>query len=256
MTDQYQGRVFAIGDVHGCLHELEALIKQLHLTPNDRVVFAGDLVDKGPDTAGVVKAARELGTKCKVDLVLGNHEEGFLRWLSKSEEKRPDMKRHNEFVEHHRTMNAEDYTFLKTARLYVKVPGGVVTHAGIPEFLRELPEVEPHASAPKKVRDLAKTMCRLRYVDDKGTFVSLNEVDTNIHTFWAARYGGQFGVVWFGHEPYLQDHPEIFSNAFGIDLACVFGGWLCAAEIGTDGLPVRIYTEKARESYAPLRGEE
>lgn len=249
-------RIFVIGDVHGCTEELNALIAQLHLTGEDRMVFAGDLVDKGPDSAGVVRRVNALSKQLPVDLVLGNHEEMHLRWLEKNEARRPDMKRHNEFVEIHKTMTDEDREYLKTARLYVNIPGGLVTHAGIPEYLRELPEVGPHLTVSKKVRDITKTMCRLRYVDDKGNFVSLHESNPEIHTFWAERYGGQFGVVYFGHEPLLQEAPKEFANAYGIDLACVFGGWLCAVEVGPDGRPVKVYTEKARQQYAPLRGEE
>ena len=48
------GRLLVIGDVHGCLAELRALLWQLHFQQgNDTVVLVGDLVDKGPDSLGV-----------------------------------------------------------------------------------------------------------------------------------------------------------------------------------------------------------
>lgn len=251
------GRLFCIGDVHGCTEELDALLAQLNLTAEDHVVFAGDLVDKGPDSAGVVRRVRELATKVKVDLTLGNHEELWIRWMAKDEKRKPDMKRHNEFVEIHKTMTDEDRDYLRTAQLYHKIPGGLVTHAGIPEYLRELPEVGPHPTVSRKVQNITKTMCRLRYVDDKGGFVGLNETNPEIHTFWAVRYGGQFGTVYFGHEFFLQDEPEVFPNAFGIDLGCVYGGWLCAIQIDEEGFPLKSYVEKARRQYAdPKRGGE
>ena len=47
-------RTLIIGDVHGCLDELLALLGRAGRTPDDRVVLVGDLVAKGPSSAGVV----------------------------------------------------------------------------------------------------------------------------------------------------------------------------------------------------------
>ena len=53
-------RTIIIGDVHGMLRELESLLGRLQPTPGDTAVFVGDLVDKGPDSVGVVRRVREL----------------------------------------------------------------------------------------------------------------------------------------------------------------------------------------------------
>ena len=53
-------RTLVIGDVHGCLDELRALLDVLSPHPDEHLVFCGDLVDKGPDSAGVVQYVREL----------------------------------------------------------------------------------------------------------------------------------------------------------------------------------------------------
>lgn len=50
--------VYVVGDVHGCLNELETLFDRLALGDNDLVVFVGDLVRKGPDSRGVVESVR------------------------------------------------------------------------------------------------------------------------------------------------------------------------------------------------------
>ena len=68
-------RTLVVGDVHGCLDELRALRRRCRLTDDDRVVFVGDLVAKGPDSAGVIAWARERGAAA----VLGNHDEHVLR---------------------------------------------------------------------------------------------------------------------------------------------------------------------------------
>ena len=68
-------RTLVIGDVHGCLDELRALVAKAGVTADDDVVFVGDLVAKGPDSVGVVAWARERGAAA----VLGNHDEHVLR---------------------------------------------------------------------------------------------------------------------------------------------------------------------------------
>jgi len=63
-------RTFVVGDVHGCLDELQSLLRQGGVARGDRVALAGDLVGKGPDSHGVVQLVREMGALA----VLGNHD--------------------------------------------------------------------------------------------------------------------------------------------------------------------------------------
>ena len=67
-------RSIVIGNVHGCIIELGALLDHLAITTDDTVVFVGDLVAKGPDSRGVLQIVRELGARA----TLGNHEERLL----------------------------------------------------------------------------------------------------------------------------------------------------------------------------------
>jgi hypothetical protein len=55
-----------IGDVHGCLTELQALICRIAPGADDTLVFLGDLVDKGPESPGVVRWVRHLSTLYRV----------------------------------------------------------------------------------------------------------------------------------------------------------------------------------------------
>ena len=67
-------RTLVIGDVHGCVDELRLLLRRCGYAKGDRVVLAGDLVAKGPDSQGVVELARENG----FGAVLGNHDASAL----------------------------------------------------------------------------------------------------------------------------------------------------------------------------------
>ena len=70
-----QPRVIAIGDVHGCIDELQDLLRQCDYRPGDLIVFLGDLVCKGPDSISVVQMAREIGAIG----VRGNHDFEVIR---------------------------------------------------------------------------------------------------------------------------------------------------------------------------------
>jgi serine/threonine protein phosphatase 1 len=69
------GRIIAIGDVHGCVDALDALVDVILPTPADQLVFLGDLIDQGPDSCRVFQRLAELKQRCQVVLIQGNHEE-------------------------------------------------------------------------------------------------------------------------------------------------------------------------------------
>jgi serine/threonine protein phosphatase 1 len=73
--------LYAIGDIHGELGKLERLLDRLALTASDRLVFLGDYVDRGPDSAGVVERLIALGRELRCTFLLGNHESMFLDFL-------------------------------------------------------------------------------------------------------------------------------------------------------------------------------
>lgn len=72
-------RLFAIGDIHGCLTALDTLLASLELKNYDRLVFLGDYVDRGPDSRGVLERMIELERGGRHVFLRGNHEAWMLR---------------------------------------------------------------------------------------------------------------------------------------------------------------------------------
>ncbi len=73
--------LYAIGDVHGMREELEELLGKLPLQPEDKLVFIGDYVDRGPDSKGVVDVLIDLKQRYECVFLIGNHEAMFLSFL-------------------------------------------------------------------------------------------------------------------------------------------------------------------------------
>jgi serine/threonine protein phosphatase 1 len=84
-------RVYAVGDIHGRLDLFEALIAAIEEDDaasgpaETTVILLGDLVDRGPDSAGVIARAREWQRQRRVRILAGNHEEMFLSSFEKVE---------------------------------------------------------------------------------------------------------------------------------------------------------------------------
>lgn len=84
-------RAYAIGDVHGCRALFDALVAEIERDDIGRppaqttIILLGDLIDRGPDSAGVIAAARRLAQRRPVRLLMGNHEEMLLASLDSPE---------------------------------------------------------------------------------------------------------------------------------------------------------------------------
>lgn len=80
-------RIYAVGDIHGCLDLFEQLILKIEADDaarsraNTTIILLGDLVDRGPASSGVVDAAIKLAARRNVHTLCGNHEEMLLKAL-------------------------------------------------------------------------------------------------------------------------------------------------------------------------------
>jgi len=79
--------LIAIGDIHGCVGTLEALLDELRPTTADHLVFIGDYVDRGPDSRAVIERLRVLeeqsgaGSAPACTFLRGNHDQMMLDYI-------------------------------------------------------------------------------------------------------------------------------------------------------------------------------
>jgi serine/threonine protein phosphatase 1 len=71
-------RTIAIGDIHGCLAALDALLDAIAPGPEDVIVTLGDYINRGPDSRGVLERLLDLGRRCRLVPILGNHDQKLL----------------------------------------------------------------------------------------------------------------------------------------------------------------------------------
>ena len=213
-----------IGDVHGCHAELSELLDSLGYLPAEdgagprrhpagrTAVFLGDLVDRGPDTPGVLAEVMAMVGAGTALCVAGNHESKLLRAL----------RGRNVKVSHGlaeslaqlqacpEELRAQVTAFLDGLISHYVLDGGrlVVAHAGLRE--------EMHGRASAAVRAFAL------YGETTG---ETDEFGLPVRYPWALDYRGK-AVVVYGHTPVPV--PVWVNNTICLDTGCVFGGRLTA----------------------------
>ncbi|MGW5540649.1 polynucleotide kinase-phosphatase [Streptomyces sp. NPDC003998] len=233
-----------IGDVHGCSAELEALLAKLGYAdgvhPQGRTaVFVGDLVDRGPDTPGVLRRVMSMAESGNALCVPGNHENKYGRYLAGRK-----VQHTHGLAETIAQMEGESEEFKERVRRFLAglvshyvLDGGklVVCHAGLPE--------KYHGRTSGRVRSHAL------YGDTTG---ETDEFGLPVRYPWAEDYRGRAAVV-YGHTPVPE--ASWLNNTICLDTGAVFGGKLTALrwpERELVDVPAeRVWYEPAR----PLRTE-
>jgi 3',5'-cyclic AMP phosphodiesterase CpdA len=220
-------RTLIIGDVHGCLDELDALLAELSPSRDDLLCFIGDLVDRGPESVGTVRRVRELlrahpGSVC----LAGNHEAKVLRRRGKK----------GTLPAWTTQASDEDWRFLEGLPLLHRLldHGALLVHGGIyPAFFADEGDPEPvppdWLTSKEKRAERLRRFLILRHVDLRGHLVALGS-ETAETRHWSAVYDGRLGFIFFGHDPQLDPPvPLRAPHALGLDTGVCFGGRLTAA---------------------------
>ncbi|MEU5212680.1 polynucleotide kinase-phosphatase [Streptomyces sp. NPDC020742] len=216
-----------IGDIHGCRSELETLLGRLGYAlvrdglgravdavhPEGRTaVFVGDLVDRGPDSPGVLRLVMGMVGAGHGLCVPGNHENKLGRHL-----KGRKVQHTHGLAETLAQLEKEDDAFRAEVAAFIQglvshyvLDGGglVVCHAGLPE--------KYHGRTSGRVRSFAL------YGDTTG---ETDEFGLPVRYPWAEDYRGRAAVV-YGHTP--TPRAGWLNNTICLATGCVFGGAMTA----------------------------
>ncbi|MEU5191694.1 polynucleotide kinase-phosphatase [Streptomyces klenkii] len=209
-----------IGDIHGCSSELETLLAKLGYEdgahPAGRTaVFVGDLVDRGPDSPGVLRRVMGMVAAGNALCVPGNHENKLGRWLKGKKVQHSHGLA--ETIEQLERVDAEDPAFRERVREFID---GLVSHY----VLDDGKLVVCHAGLPEKYH--GRTSGRVRshalYGDTTG---ETDEFGLPVRYPWAEDYRGRAAVV-YGHTP--NPSATWLNNTICLDTGAVFGGKMTA----------------------------
>ena len=244
-----------VGDVHGCFDELRALLDNLgylvaskagedgdvgyevHHPEGRRVVFLGDLVDRGPRTPEVLRLVMGMTEAESAICIPGNHEAKLLRKL-----RGKDVKLTHGLAETVEQLDQEPPEFSRRVAGFIDglvshyvFDGGnlVVAHAGMQE------DMQGRSSAAVRSFSL--------YGETTG---ETDEFGLPIRYNWASDYRGSAAVV-YGHTPVPE--AEWLNNTICIDTGCVFGGKLTALRYPERELVQVQAKETYFEPVRPLR---
>ena len=203
-------RLMIVGDVHGCYDELVELLDMCKgREPDVCAVFVGDLINKGPKNAEVVKLVRKMDAYC----VRGNHDEVCLRaWQNHCEGREPLSAK----FEWMRQLSEDEIQWLAELPFTLSIPSlnVHVVHAGL---LPQQPLPEQPFDSMLHVRDVSYNPILSRWIWHKSA------VEGSVP--WASAWKGP-EHVYFGHDAIRQ--LQQYALATGLDTGCVYGGKLTA----------------------------
>lgn len=240
-----------IGDVHGCADELIELMDELGYSaafegkgedrraittapPNRRMIFVGDLVDRGPRSPDVLRIVMAMVEAGQALCVPGNHDIKLVRWLNGR-----NVKVNHGLDKTVAQLEAEPQSFRPVIKKFLD---GLVSHAWVEDGQLAV----AHAGIKQEMLGRASGAVRefCLYGERSG---ESDEFGLPIRYNWAAEYRGETAIV-YGHTPVPE--AEWLNNTLCIDTGCVFGGKLTALRWPEK----EIVSVAAKEVYAePIR---
>lgn len=195
-------RTIIVGDVHGCLKELHNLLKKVNYKKNkDRLIFVGDLINRGPYSLEVLEFVENI----RAETVRGNHEHFFLEYIRTGNYGLECFLK----LKHQMGTKFKFWVeWLNQVPLFIEEENFLVVHGGL------IPGKHPSQTSPSIL-----TLIR--------TWDGINGEDLNnfLHPPWFELYKNPKLVV-FGH--WAKKGLVIRDNAIGLDTGCVYGKYLTA----------------------------
>ncbi len=211
-------RIAVVGDVHGHVSELTTMLRMLEEHGVDRIIFVGDLVDRGNDSLACVRLVRTWkfedrdGNERAVECVIGNHEINYLYsiygWELPFRGFVPEQKSEaKKFVWNH--LSNADVDWLEQLPYAIRVHelNMIVVHAGIAPWMTSCPTTYG--------RELSYRLTKIDYVN--GDDVLMGAPSKSKGDFWAKVYDGRFGTAYFGHTTHRKIHQ--YDHAVAVDLS-------------------------------------
>ena len=240
-----------IGDIHGCFGEARELLDKLgyavsetplesgirySVTPpgGRKAVFVGDLVDRGPDSPGVLRLVMDMVDDGVAICVPGNHEIKLLKKLSGK-----NVKMTHGLAETMEQLAGESEEFIARVKSFIV---GMVSHYVMDEGRL----VVAHAGMKQAYQGRASGIVRAFALFGETTGET-DEYGLPVRYDWASEYRGDSMVV-YGHIPVVE--AEWLNNTICIDTGCVFGGKLTALRYPEKEL---VQVPAVRQHYEPIK---
>jgi serine/threonine protein phosphatase 1 len=202
-SDALAARLLAIGDLHGSRRPLARLLEQVAPTADDQLVFLGDYIDRGPDSAGLIDDLLELRTRFPRTVFLrGNHEQMLLDVLDGSNPVTFLFNGGGKTIASYRARStwpppAEHVAFFEQLPAVCVTDRFIFAHAGL----------RPGFPVQEQLPD---DLLWIR------------------HEFLDSDFDWGKTVV-FGHTP--REEPLLTENRIGLDTGCVYGGRLTCCDV-------------------------
>lgn len=232
-------RTIVVGDLHGCLDEAHDILDKCQATSSDRVIFLGDLVDRGHDSGGCVDLAMKLeASQGEHACILGNHEQKHVNYKD-IEDKRGCVDVQIEtHVATRKQLRPEHYDYFKSLPTFIRLPEFNVAcvHAGV------WPKRAIEQQSDRHLLHVQMIRPNNPEGGERSIWVSKVPKEEPDWKFWTHFWDGPERIV-FGHS--VLNEPLFTDKVVGLDGGCCFGLELWALVL-PDNVIVRV---KSRRSY-------